>query len=47
MTIRAIEDFTSDDIVVDIGDTKTSVVATNTIKVVNTMEQLYMKVVIN
>ena len=38
MTIRAIEDFTSDDIVVDIGDTKTSVVATNTIKVVNTME---------
>lgn len=47
MTIRAIEDFTSDDIVVDIGDTKTSVVATNTIKMVNTMEQLYMKVVIN
>ena len=47
MTIRAIEDFTSDDIVVDIGDTKTSVVATNTIKVLNTMEQSYMKVVIN
>lgn len=47
MAVRAIEDFTNDDIVVEIGDTKTSVVATNTIKVVNTMEQLYMKVVIN
>lgn len=47
VTIRAIEDFTNDDIVVDIGDTKTSVVATSTIKVVNTMEQLYMKIVIN
>lgn len=43
-TIRAIEDFTDEDVVVEQGDTKKSVVVTDNITVVNTMEKLYMTV---
>lgn len=42
MTIRAIEDFTADDITVEQGDTKRSVVITSACNVVNAMAQLYM-----
>ena len=43
-TIRAIEDFTDKDVIVEQGDTKKSVVVTDNITVVNTMEKLYMTV---
>lgn len=43
-TIRAIEDFKDADITVEQGDTKKSVVVTDNITVVNTMEKLYMTV---
>lgn len=43
-TIRAIEDFSSDDVTVAQGDTKKAVVVTDAITVVNTMEKLYMTV---
>lgn len=43
-TIRAIEDFTDVDVIVEQGDTKKSVVVTDNITVVNTMEKLYMTV---
>ena len=42
--IRAIEDFSDEDVTVEQGDTKKSVVVTDTITVVNTMEKLYMTV---
>jgi hypothetical protein len=42
--IRAIEDFTDEDVTVDQGDTKKAVVVTDNITVVNTMEKLYMTV---
>lgn len=42
--IRAIENFTDEDVVVTQGDTKKSVVVTDNITVVNTMEKLYMTV---
>ena len=44
--IRAIEDFSDEDIEVTPGDTKKSVVINDKITVVNTMAQLYMNVVI-
>jgi hypothetical protein len=40
--IRAIEDFSPNDVIVDQGNTKKSVVVTNAITVVNAMSQLYM-----
>lgn len=43
-TIRAIEDFEDADIVVYQGDTKKSVVVSDTVTVVNTMTQIYMTV---
>lgn len=43
-TIRAIEDFKDADITVEQGNTKKSVVVTDNITVVNTMEKLYMTV---
>lgn len=46
MDIRAIEDFDEDDIEVDIGESKTSVVVNESITPVNSMEKLYMKVYI-
>lgn len=46
MDLRAIEDFESDDVTVEQGDTKRSVVVTDNITVVNAMEQLYMTVVV-
>lgn len=46
MDLRAIEDFESDDVTVEQGDTKKSVVVTDNITVVNAMEQLYMTVVV-
>lgn len=42
--IRAIENFTDEDVTVEQGDTKKSVVVTDTVTVVNTMEKLYMTV---
>lgn len=42
--IRAIEDFSDEDVTVEQGDTKKSVVVTDTVTVVNTMEKLYMTV---
>lgn len=42
--IRAIENFTDEDVTVSQGDTKKSVVVTDNITVVNTMEKLYMTV---
>lgn len=42
--IRAIENFSEDDVVVALGDTKKSVVVTDSITVVNAMAQLYMTV---
>lgn len=44
MDIRAIEDFTDEDVTVAQGDTKKAVVVTDNITVVNTMEKLYMTV---
>lgn len=44
--LRAIEDFNSEDITVEQGETKKSVVVTDCITVVNTMAQLYMTVVV-
>lgn len=42
--IRAIENFTDEDVTVEQGDTKKAVVVTDNITVVNTMEKLYMTV---
>ncbi len=42
--IRAIEDFSDEDVTVEQGDTKKAVVITDNITVVNTMEKLYMTV---
>lgn len=42
--IRAIEDFSEDDVTVSAGETKKSVIVTDAITVVNTMAQLYMTV---
>ncbi len=44
--IRAIEDFSEDDVTVEIGDTKKDVVVNDSISVVNAMAKLYMSVVI-
>lgn len=46
-TLRAIENFSADDVTVDKGETKTSVVVTDNISIVNSMEQLYMTVVVS
>lgn len=43
--IRAIEEFSSEDITVEQGDAKTSVVVTDHITITNCMERLYMTVV--
>lgn len=44
--IRAIEDFTDSDVVVEQGDTKKSVVVTDAVTVVNAMGKLYMTVTV-
>lgn len=46
MDIRAIEDFSEDDVVVEQGDGKKSVVVTDYVTVVNAMAKLYMTVTI-
>lgn len=46
MDIRAIDDFVNDDIVVEKGDTKGSVVVMDCITVVNAMNKLYMTVIV-
>ena len=46
MDLRAIENFSSEDVTVEQGDTKRSVVVTDNVTIVNAMEQLYMTVVI-
>lgn len=45
-TLRAIEDFSSDDITVEIGENKRSVVVTDSIIPVNAMTHLYMTVTV-
>ena len=45
-TIRAIENFRSEDVVVEPGDTKKSVKVTDSIEVINTMAKLYMTTVV-
>lgn len=47
MDIRAIEDFSEDDVVVEQGDSKKSVVVSDYVTVVNAMAKLYMTVTIN
>ena len=42
--IRAIENFSSENVTVEKGDTKKSVVVTDYVTPVNAMEQLYMTV---
>lgn len=42
MDIRAIENFDAEDVAVELGNTKKSVVVTDTITIVNAMTQLYM-----
>jgi len=44
--IRAIEDFNADDVAIQQGDNKKSVVVTDAITIVNAMSQLYMSVVV-
>ena len=44
--IRAIEDFSDEDVLVSMGETKKSVVVTDAVTVVNTMAKLYMTVTI-
>lgn len=45
-TIRAIENFTSDNVTVEQGDSKKAVVVTDYVTPVNAMEQLYMTVIV-
>lgn len=45
-TLRAITDFKDSDVVVEMGADKKSVLITDTVKVVNAMEKLYMNVII-
>jgi hypothetical protein len=45
--IRAIEDFSDSDLVIEQGENKKSVVVQDTVTVINTMAQLYMTVVMN
>lgn len=45
-SIRAIENFNEDDVVVEPGDTKKSVKVTDSIEVINTMAKLYMTTVV-
>jgi hypothetical protein len=46
-TIRAIEDFKPENVVVAAGSTKKSVTVNDVVTPVNAMEQLYMTVVVN
>ena len=45
-TIRAIENFDEEDVTVELGDTKKSVVVNDAIEVINTMAKLYMTTVV-
>ncbi|MEG2050891.1 MAG: phage tail sheath family protein [Oscillospiraceae bacterium] len=45
-SIRAIENFSDKDVVVNLGDTKKAVVITDAVTIVNSMSQLYMTVTI-
>lgn len=44
--MRAIEGFSEDDVTVELGNDKKSVIATDAITIVNTMEKLYMSVIV-
>jgi hypothetical protein len=44
--LRAIEDFEPEDVIVEQGDTKKSVVVSDNVTVVNAMAQLYMTVIV-
>lgn len=43
---RAIENFSEEDITVEQGDTKKSIIVNDAVTIINTMEQLYMSVVV-
>lgn len=43
---RAIENFSEDDVTVEQGDSKKSIVVNDAVTIINTMEQLYMSVVV-
>ena len=45
-TIRAIENFSGENVTVEKGDTKKSVAVTDRVTPVNAMEQLYMTVIV-
>ena len=45
-TLRAIEDFASDDVSIEVGETKRAVVVTESVTPVSAMTQLYMTVVV-
>ena len=47
LALRAIENFSSDDIKVDLGSSKKSVVCTDAVSPVNAMSKLYMTVTVN
>ena len=46
MSLRALENFSSDDVTVELGDTKKAVVITDKITPVSAMSQLYMTVIV-
>lgn len=46
LSLRAIEDFTEEDVQVEQGDTKKSVVVSDAVTIVNAMEKLYMTVMV-
>lgn len=45
--LEAIENFKADDVIVDVGENKTSIVVSNVITPICAMEQIYMTVVVN
>lgn len=44
--LRAIEAFNEDDVTVELGNDKKSVIATDAVTIINTMEKLYMSVIV-
>ncbi|WP_283147348.1 phage tail sheath C-terminal domain-containing protein [Clostridioides difficile] len=45
--MRAIEDFKTDDVSVELGNDKKTVIVSDAIKVINAMSKLYMTVSVN
>ena len=44
--LRAIEAFSEDDVTVELGNDKKSVIANDAVTIINTMEKLYMSVIV-